>query len=276
VYNLISACAVCQNAQPGPWLGWNASCAAYPVPPGKWPLPIPPGTSIPAWAFINPASMDGTFNFSIALANLNAPESAAPTTSFPSTSKTSTSTTTSSPTPAPANTPPPADSNHVGAIVGGVVGGLLGLGILLLALAFWYRRRSRRSSQGASQQPQSGSGYKESIGMGSLQSRGQQTQARVDPRLGLPPEFGSRPTSVVNPRPFSANAESYFAGSPGYQPPEIPYQPPEWARQPEGPSSVLGLYDTPAEPAPTQVMPVRAFSESPQPMHDDLPDPRAL
>ncbi|KAH9943118.1 uncharacterized protein BXZ73DRAFT_97173 [Epithele typhae] len=130
------------------WATYSQNCTApgSDVVIGQFPEPIPAGTSIPAWAYID-VTVSGTFNATLAQARANEdlPDSSAPvsasstqtTQSTPPTSSdsgatnpTSGFTTTSSPsdnTSAPSGTDTPNSKSNVGAIVGGVVGGIAGL-----------------------------------------------------------------------------------------------------------------------------------------------------
>ncbi|KDQ10211.1 hypothetical protein BOTBODRAFT_36486 [Botryobasidium botryosum FD-172 SS1] len=149
-YNLLSACEVCQIVQPVSWTDWNASCAAHPVPLKNWPLAIPAGTLIPAWAYLDPTTMsDDTFDPSVAIGSLSAPESGVLTSTIPSATISTTST--------PLVVLPTASShigndgvnNKVGSIVGGVVGGIAGLGLLsvtVVIMLYCHQTRNRQPS----------------------------------------------------------------------------------------------------------------------------------
>ncbi|KAG7447979.1 uncharacterized protein BT62DRAFT_746535 [Guyanagaster necrorhizus] len=50
-YSLISACADCQNREYLNWGNWTANCAVVAI--GLFPKPVPAGTVVPQWAYIN-------------------------------------------------------------------------------------------------------------------------------------------------------------------------------------------------------------------------------
>ncbi|KAF9449323.1 hypothetical protein P691DRAFT_812700 [Macrolepiota fuliginosa MF-IS2] len=136
VYNLYSACALCQGAQNGisSWASWNNSCAGnssstVPYPPN---FPIADNTTFPNWAAVNPTTWtDGRWdlvqaqNISITKPGDWVAASAA----------------------SPSSTPGPKSSNNVGPIVGGVVGGVLALAIGVAIALFVYCRSQRRRAQ---------------------------------------------------------------------------------------------------------------------------------
>jgi len=148
VYNLMSACALCQlHDSISSWADWNTSCAGYSVSPGNYTRPIPSGIAVPGWAYITPDAMGGTFNGSeIRQSDLNLTESAA----LP----TPTSTNSSSTYPISTSANPPAQTNvtsagsgkspKVGAIAGGVIGGALVIAIICI-VALVRIKRSQKS-----------------------------------------------------------------------------------------------------------------------------------
>ncbi|KAH9035485.1 hypothetical protein EDB85DRAFT_1943616 [Lactarius pseudohatsudake] len=154
VYNLISACDACQGASWIPYSTWSFNCTANAkAPPGIFPEPVPAGTRVPQWAYIDTSIGD---NWNVAAAQLagdspevtgtgaNGPTSTirvsqstlTPTTSGSGSSSTSTSTSHS--------------SSNAGAIAGGVVGGIVGAA-LIAGVAAWFiiRRRRARSAPSA-------------------------------------------------------------------------------------------------------------------------------
>ncbi|KAF8228494.1 hypothetical protein L208DRAFT_1403785 [Tricholoma matsutake] len=131
-YSLISACALCQSGQFLKWSAYGVNCST--VYTGVFPLPIPPGTRVPHWAYLDVLASD-QFLPAAAQAAVGGSESTyipQSTTSSSSASSTSTSTSSSS----------KSSSSNAGAIAGGVVGGVVGLA-LLAALFFWWTRRRR-------------------------------------------------------------------------------------------------------------------------------------
>ncbi|KDQ10212.1 hypothetical protein BOTBODRAFT_500253 [Botryobasidium botryosum FD-172 SS1] len=66
-YNLMSACGLCQQAPVlASWPTWSTNCTRHVIPQGRWTMSIPSGTSVPAWAYVTPDSMGGTFSPTIA------------------------------------------------------------------------------------------------------------------------------------------------------------------------------------------------------------------
>ncbi|KAH9939080.1 uncharacterized protein BXZ73DRAFT_99756 [Epithele typhae] len=177
-YSMIQACAACQglSAFSQPWPTWSMNCTdpyAKAV-IGQYSLKIPPGTSIPSWAYLD-ITTSGIFNATAALAlaeqdNPDSSASSAVMTSTSTTSTTSTSTSTSSSLSAfntasssasmtstdsgPSGAPNGAgdggtkdqQKTNVGAIVGGVVGGLAVLALAAAAVAVWVVRRRRTNA----------------------------------------------------------------------------------------------------------------------------------
>ncbi|THH28014.1 hypothetical protein EUX98_g6170 [Antrodiella citrinella] len=140
-YSVIQACAVCQGDPIVPWSTWNQNCTAA-IYESVYPEPIPSGTAVPAWAFLDVTVSD---NFNASAAQLNeetnpAESSASSVAALP----------TNSPTvggPLPTHAAAASHSGSpVGAIVGGVVGGVVGLAILAAIGIFFWRRRGRSSA----------------------------------------------------------------------------------------------------------------------------------
>ncbi|KIP11619.1 hypothetical protein PHLGIDRAFT_457951 [Phlebiopsis gigantea 11061_1 CR5-6] len=142
-YSMISECSVCQGDLVRPWSQWIANCtnSTFVM---SFPRPIPSGTAIPAWAFLNVTMTD---TFDPATAQLyqasNSTESSAPPASstssvLSSNTQTSTSTGTASSTASP--------KTNVGAIAGGVVGGVVGVAVLCVLLGLWLKQRKARMS----------------------------------------------------------------------------------------------------------------------------------
>ncbi|KAJ3490215.1 hypothetical protein NLI96_g1570 [Meripilus lineatus] len=126
-----------QIVQP-PSLGTECEFREYSIPTflelrRRYGHVIPPGTAIPAWAYLTISDPSNPWNpvTARAVADSNAPESTAVPSSTSSPSSSST-----------IPVPPPTQSSsksNTGAIVGGVVGGVLGLAILCLLGFFLYR-----------------------------------------------------------------------------------------------------------------------------------------
>ncbi|KAH9939081.1 uncharacterized protein BXZ73DRAFT_76219 [Epithele typhae] len=175
-YSMIQACAACQGLSTfsQPWPTWSMNCTdpyAEAV-IGQYSLNIPPGTSIPSWAYLDitwrpvthsarsSVQTSGTFNATaaLALAEQDKPDSSAssaimlPTSSASNSAPNSASTT--SPDSGPSGAPNGAgdggtngqQKTNVGAIVGGVVGGLAVLALAAAAVAAWVVRRRRTNA----------------------------------------------------------------------------------------------------------------------------------
>ncbi|KDQ06724.1 hypothetical protein BOTBODRAFT_39380 [Botryobasidium botryosum FD-172 SS1] len=174
-YQLISACVVCQGGtNPAPWLNWATNCPANLISVGTYPHPIPAGTSVPAWAFLDP-TVKNTFDVTAALAAANLPETPGGATSSGATTHPFNGPTLTPVAPFPSSVSTPASTgssstDHTGAIVGGVVGGVLGLA-LLCALIFLFMRRSHRTAPAPAPAPDMGM-YKPQMPMGSPQQMG--------------------------------------------------------------------------------------------------------
>ncbi|KZV96783.1 hypothetical protein EXIGLDRAFT_404105 [Exidia glandulosa HHB12029] len=144
-YSVLAACSYCQGQLYEKWSTWKTNCTPAETFVDQWPLPVPIGTAIPAWAFDNPTSLDG---WDPTQAQLLADSGATDTfpasttsTSAPATTVTEATQTSTADTN---TTSSPADTGHhsstpVGAIVGGVVGGLVALGIGAIGVALIVR-----------------------------------------------------------------------------------------------------------------------------------------
>lgn len=134
VYSLVSACSACQGATS--WIQysqWHLNCSTSSS-PGTYPNPIPAGTRVPHWAYLD-VSVADTWNATTAQSAGDTPEGT------PSTSSSTSTSSTAAPSSSTSSTSNKSSSN-TGAIAGGVVGGILG-GTLLVGLIFWYTRRRR-------------------------------------------------------------------------------------------------------------------------------------
>lgn len=144
-YSMIAACATCQNRSNLPWSSWQTNCSVDYV--SVWPANIPPGTSIPAWAYLDVRPSDA-FNVSAAETNAaqHPPESSALPSATPSVGFSSTSgmafPAPSTPVGAPDSSP--GKKSDTGAIVGGVVGGIGGAAIVAGTIAFFVLKGRKR------------------------------------------------------------------------------------------------------------------------------------
>ncbi|KDQ09234.1 hypothetical protein BOTBODRAFT_191269 [Botryobasidium botryosum FD-172 SS1] len=109
-YDLIQACSYCQGGLISTWSQWSVNCPSNVTAVGKYPRPVPAGTTIPNWAYWDPVSHGGSFNATAAqLFNPNSSGGG-------------------------------GHKTNVGAIVGGVIGGIVGLA-LIAGLVWWILRR---------------------------------------------------------------------------------------------------------------------------------------
>ncbi|ELU39683.1 glycophorin A domain-containing protein [Rhizoctonia solani AG-1 IA] len=131
MWNLMSACALCQGKAFGSWGQWMASCPPSMITVGKYPIPLPKGVTVPSWAYYD---FTNSGNFDPAMG----PESsaiAAPTSTGPNSTATDVN-------PNPTMTQSQSSSN-TGAIVGGVIGGVLGI-VLICLIAFVLVRKRKQ------------------------------------------------------------------------------------------------------------------------------------
>ncbi|CAE6505397.1 unnamed protein product [Rhizoctonia solani] len=160
VWNLLSACALCQRELSGSWGQWVASCPSNLINVAKYPLPLPAGVAVPSWAYYD-FTVAGTFNSVIASQQLGLESSAVsgatstpasvPSSIVPSSEATLTGATGSTSVPKPI-TSQSASSSNTGAIIGGVVGGVLG--ICLIGLIAFVLTRRRKSDEPANKYPE--------------------------------------------------------------------------------------------------------------------------
>jgi len=127
VYNLFSACTICQAGEPMSWDTYDQDCTGFLSDTTFFPAneTFPSTTSIPFWAGINPTTwQDHVFNTTVAESDYNEGKPDYNSTSFAATTSTSSATPTAT-SSAPTATAPPSKSNSsAGPIAGGVVGGL--------------------------------------------------------------------------------------------------------------------------------------------------------
>ncbi|KAH0839430.1 hypothetical protein J3R83DRAFT_205 [Lanmaoa asiatica] len=160
-YNTISACGACQNRTIVSWSVWDPNCTTiYPgvyvltywwsylrvYDSNSFPLGIPGGTAVPAWAFQDVTTSD-LFNITLAESVGDNPESTAtnaqstgslvPTSTFASASLTNSPSSTSGSTSS-------GSSSNTGAIAGGVVGGVVGIALIVGAAVFFIVKKRFR------------------------------------------------------------------------------------------------------------------------------------
>jgi len=139
-YNLISACDACQG---DPWISyanWSANCTVNAT-AGTFPEPIPLGTRVPHWAYID-SSTSGSWNATTAQLAGDSPEVTGSASVVPSSTSSSQSIITSN-TSSPSSS---KSSSNTGAIAGGVVGGIIGVALIAGFVTWFTIRRSRARS----------------------------------------------------------------------------------------------------------------------------------
>ncbi|KAH7344111.1 hypothetical protein B0J17DRAFT_202420 [Rhizoctonia solani] len=159
MWNILSACALCQMGISTSWTQWVSSCPSSLINVGKYPLPLPGGVTVPSWAYYDFTVAD-TFNPVIASQQVGLESSAVSgATSTPAPvpnptvapASTVTGANGSAPTPKPITSQSSSGSN-TGAIVGGIVGGVLGIG--LIGLIAFVLTRKRKTEEPANKYPE--------------------------------------------------------------------------------------------------------------------------
>jgi len=139
VYNLISACDACQGSPWTPYSTWTSNCTKK-ANPGTFPEPVPAGTRVPQWAYID-TSISNNWNIALAQAVGDTPEVTGTASIVPpSTSGVSQSTLTPS---ASGSTSASHRSSDAGAIAGGFIGAIAGVA-LIAGVVVWFIKRRRR------------------------------------------------------------------------------------------------------------------------------------
>ncbi|GAA5904318.1 uncharacterized protein JCM6883_006446 [Sporobolomyces salmoneus] len=168
-YNLVQACAACQQTTPigaVSWNDWVSNCTMSNINFGKtFPYEIPSSTNLPNWAYAN--NRYGSFNMADTFGRINNNQSAWPFNPSSYSIATATSTTSfasSSPTPpggyGQANSEPPSnvpdgdgdaddtgENNTAAKIAVGVVIPIVVIGGILLSILFYIRRKRRTARQ---------------------------------------------------------------------------------------------------------------------------------
>ncbi|CAE6365822.1 unnamed protein product [Rhizoctonia solani] len=230
MWNLLSACALCQGKLSGTWAQWVMYCPNDLTTVGKYPVPLPVGVSVPPWAYYD-FTIAGVFNAVLASQQTGHESSAiaAPTgTSTLASSATSTGTSSGTSVPKPISTQSQSSSN-TGAIIGGVVGGVLGIGLICL-IAFVLVRK-RKHEEPATKYPETS----------------HKPQVATQPNLATPVaghvaqyQFGTpnQPMSTPEYKPYDPSDPSTFPTGPvvpaqyteslpySYRPQEAAGQPP--------------------------------------------------
>jgi len=149
-YNLISACDACQGSSSIAYSEWIYNCtSAALASPGTFPEPIPAGTRVPKWAYVDSSAAD-SWNQTEAAAIGDTPEVTGTASIVPTTILASHSTVTPSATSSSSSIPTShSSSSNAGAIAGGVVGGLIGAAVIAAGVAWFVIRRRRARAPSA-------------------------------------------------------------------------------------------------------------------------------
>ncbi|KAI0754394.1 hypothetical protein C8Q80DRAFT_1138831 [Daedaleopsis nitida] len=163
LYSTYAACAICQGAEIDPWPIYRTNCTQ--IYNGSYPEPVPGGTAIPAWAFLD-VIQNSTFNVDAAqaLAAQNVPDFMGNKTSVPLSANTSAlassitaANTDPSSSPSAGSAPVGATlethGSDVGAVAGAAVGGTIGVlltAALIIFVIVRHRRRTNRSRSDSS------------------------------------------------------------------------------------------------------------------------------
>jgi len=146
-YSTISACAGCQNRTYIDWLTWSQDCTI--VYPSTFIESLPSAVVVPSWAYLNLSLTNN--NFSLAVAEQNATDTASATPSAITTSTSVSESNSLTSTPLALTTASPTSStsagnskSNAGAIAGGVVGGL-GFAAIVALGSLWFCLRRKRN-----------------------------------------------------------------------------------------------------------------------------------
>ncbi|KAG8905778.1 hypothetical protein FRB99_008257 [Tulasnella sp. 403] len=176
------ACSVCQGGVAGTWSDWISFCPSSYV-QKTFPSSVPPQTSVPGWATLDPTTTN--------LWNATAAQQAA-----------------SQPSPGPKS----GGGTNVGAIVGGVIGGVVGLALIGFGIWYYLQRSSRGKGQKVTPAPYVDPNYTIDQGYNNAGYVEKDTPNRMDmgtpaPMMGMPP---MRPYDPADPSTFppSANPSS--------------------------------------------------------------------
>lgn len=145
-YNLMSACDMCQGE---PWISyseWIFNCTSV-SPPGTVSEPIPAGTRIPRWAYLDPTA-NNTWSVGAAQLAGDSPEVTGSASNIVPTSTKGQTTHTPQKTSSPSTSSSFKGSTNTGAIAGGVVGAILGAA-LIAGIVLWFTIRRRRARSAA-------------------------------------------------------------------------------------------------------------------------------
>ncbi|KAI0366415.1 hypothetical protein BV20DRAFT_655195 [Pilatotrama ljubarskyi] len=145
-FAMLYACATCQGAEAAvlPWYVTSENCTARYL--ASYPDDIPPGTSVPAWAYDREIQASGHLDINTAheIAKISEPDR---TISGSYDGPEPTSTGGFTPIPHDESFDDSDDSPSTGVIVGAAVGGSVGATLAVAAVVLFLRRRSRRRRQ---------------------------------------------------------------------------------------------------------------------------------
>ncbi|KAF9218335.1 hypothetical protein BS17DRAFT_87075 [Gyrodon lividus] len=214
-YATISACGVCQNRTIIGWSSWDFNCST--VYPSIFPVDIPSGTAVPAWAYQDVVTSD-MFNATLADTTGDNPESSA--TRVQSTGSAVATTTggavsaslTSLPsvTSTPSATPTSSKSSNTGAIAGGVVGGIVGLAVIAGVITYFIIKKKRSQLPPSAQfnDPATAASYTNSMYTTTNLLTPPPAQM-TEQRLYDPSDPSTFPTSPSSPTIFTSPSHNY-------------------------------------------------------------------
>ncbi|KIO16064.1 hypothetical protein M407DRAFT_39834, partial [Tulasnella calospora MUT 4182] len=145
VYSLVSACAQCQGFDWVSWSFWRGNCGQDMITTGEYPLDIPIGTGVPAWAYQNVASGD-RWNQSLALPQSTYYGTPTASISYHVSTAGDVATQTGATSAAVTETGSPSNGSsksNAGPIAGGVIGGIVILAIIGALVWLLIRRRRK-------------------------------------------------------------------------------------------------------------------------------------
>jgi len=153
----MSACGLCQDRTSIAWSVWQTNCTQG-VAIKTFPNPIPPGTAVPGWAYLDVVGTD-EFDPAVAQQLAQLPESTAeagsPTAAAPPQAAPSGSNTNSG---GGYNAPAGGKKkSNAGPIAGGVVGGVVVIALIALLVFFLVRRKNKKRDSAGGVQPILGS-----------------------------------------------------------------------------------------------------------------------
>ncbi|KAI9438025.1 hypothetical protein H4582DRAFT_230300 [Lactarius indigo] len=150
VYNLLSACSVCQGGDLRTWSDYSHNCTKT-MDPSTFPNPIPPETRVPRWA-LQDVTLVNLWNATTAFTTGDTPE-ILPGELISTSSSSSVSPTSSTSSSAPTSASPISTSSRSGsntaAIAGGVAGGVVAIAVIAGLVFIFWRRQQRAQAPSA-------------------------------------------------------------------------------------------------------------------------------